>query len=653
MGPSGPIFVARQALDACPDHENKKQREEPMLDTSEGVQPWPAAVLALVALAVWWIGGPYTAFDHDGVYYAAEALRRLDPALLSVDPFFLGGSQGDFSIFVSPYALLVRWLGLSQAALGVTVVWKWLWVLAACLLLASLSRSRAEAYVALGVGLVLPRLYEPSHVFAYAEPFATPRLVAECLTLFALTTSMRGRPLLALGLALLATATHPLIGWPALAICLLIHVAFRTGRFQWRIALAVVLGCTALGAGGAAIGTPVLERLLQRYDDAWWAVVSARNFFALAQGWPAEGLLGAACWLLLLAFVARQAPEPIHKLGISTALVGALAVGAWIAGSYAHDVLLVQLQPWRVMWIVQWLMPCLWALHFVRVGLAQPAEQILLMLVAAAVLCTNAGAVVLTGLVFLRLTKGAAIDARVSPTLQRSLAAILLTLILATRLTGLGYLKAAASALAGSPVPTLQALAWEPAFWFPAGAAVLWAASKWPWRAPAAWALQAGACVTAATGFAFWLAMAAQRLEPTAPWIASLRRHIPVNATVYWQVPLDKIWLDLQRSSYASHAQGASVLFSRPMALELQRRLERLRILGLAGGPSAWADLAGAGRLDGRRAPPLCEDSALDFVIVPGSWPQAELQLPGPSSETLSIFECQRHRPQRSEAAAS
>jgi hypothetical protein len=103
----------------------------------------------------------------------------------------------------------------------------------------------------------------------------------------------------------------------------------------------------------------------------------------------------------------------------------------------------------------------------------------------------------------------------------------------------------------------------------------------------------------------------------------------------------------LGRASYVSQLQTAGALFSRDNALEGVRRL---RLLGQAGYPAGHIEWRPRKRpeqartfLPMRSVGVLCSDAALDYVIVAGSWAQAQHRYRS-GNKQLSLIACEAFR---------
>jgi hypothetical protein len=606
----------------------------------------------LLALAAWWVANPYRAFDQDALYYAAEALFRAGLADLSADPFFRHGSQGDFSLFITPYAALIRAVGVDVAALAVTVLGRVLWLWAAARLARALAPSWAAAGLGLALLLWLPNSYEPYRLLSLGEAFAVPRLWAEAACMLALADLVACRHARALWLALLGCGLHPLMGAGALVLVLLLWPL--PGRLAALSAMSLLTRLTVAAlalALLAAAGLAPFDRLLLRYDPAWWQIVGTRNFFTVTASWGVGDVALVAAWWLLLGWSAWRHPagSAPRRLGVGLCVVVAAGLLAWVLACALQAVLGVQVQLWRVLWLLHVVVPLLVVAALARRPLRDPAEQASALLALAVLLTATWSALVLALLLIGLSVPWPALQGHLPPARQRRLAGLLLALVLLARLAALPELQQTARSLGSAAQPWLQALTMEPA----AGlllTAGLWAALRQPvlQRPLALRGLTALAVLLLGSAAWAWGQPALARLQRSPAWVVPLRAALPPGQTVYWRHGLDRTWLDLRRPHYAHPMQGASALFSRPQALELQRRLLRLQAAGLTEGPPEWPEFPTQQPLDARTARWLCEDPALDLVLLEGRWPQATRQLQLEPGQAWSIFECaDRRRPQQ------
>lgn len=625
---------------------------------ASGAAAWAFCALALMT---WWMRAPYPGLARDAEFYALDALRHADPGFLAGDPYFAHGTQGRYSLFIAPYAALAQQLGIQVAAVLTTVTLRLLWLAGAWQLLRRLAPRGHGAVWGLGAICLVEGVYHPLGVFRFGEPFATPRLAAEAVSLFALAALLGGRRARALGLAALATALHPLLGWPALALVLVMpqagtastaDAARPTTALARRITLAA--GAVTIAALAAALaGLPIAERLLQRYDPAWWAWVEDRNAITVIQAWPWLQTLDLLAALPLLALSAHGHSDAAARLARATTILALLALTVWLLGCASHAVLPIQLQPWRVLWLVQWLAAGLWALRLADAPPRAIHTQIQATLLLAMVVAPAGWSWPLVGLLALRLGAEARLDARLAPARQRAIgvAVLLLWTVPAALPTGgllawgpdlADRLQAPLVAVAGIParrlaVCLLGALA---AGWLTRRARTTTARTRW--IAPGA-ALVATGCT-----LALWLTVARDAWAPPAAWLRVLQQEIPPGTVVHWDQRARVTWFELQRPAWLVSEHGAPLLFFRGLAMTWDDRIRRARALDLdipsirrtRGGDI----VTGTQALDLARARGLCADPQLGVVLLEGRVTGADRVLSLPARAPLSLVDCARHR---------
>lgn len=560
------------------------------------------AILGLAA--IWLLTHRYFGIQHDGLFYAVQALARIDPAAYSRDVFFAFGSQDDYSLFSRAYARLIAVFGLPGAALILLVSAHAAWMLAAAALARRWLAGQAF-WIGLGLIFVLPGHYgsqaEAAHdVLRYAESFATARSWAEPLVLGALATTVAGHRTIALALLLLAFLCHPIMALPGA-----IFLAAYSLRPGWR-----ALGMLAAGAAIAAF-------LLPDMDAAWLTEVRFRARFVMIDSWAWGELLEPMAWIGILLAASAQADQR-HRIALhSLSLVGAAGLYLAALGTASHAALLIQAQPWRCLWLLK--VTALLAL----VGMVaerwqhSPADRWLLAgLMAAALTAQTLGGPAALALAL--LAHRAWSDGR-APDVPRwlpvagfvALAVTLLETSLAI-LQQFGFVALRVGELLAAnwlmPTGDLAAFFQGPlALLLPGGfALLLWLHARRPRLALALAVLAAG---VAAAGW-YRGGDAFQQFVYSGSSARPFGERLSRMETVHWQGNLPYTWFVLRQSSYASREQAASALFSRAAAMESARRQERLAAFDAAIGPEARPIDRAAGL---RR---LCADPALDAAIL-------------------------------------
>lgn len=597
----------------------------------------PLALGAIWLLATWWLSSQYLGHSlRDGLLYSAEALRRLEPGNFTRDPFFIGQSQGNFSLFGLLYAQVLAALGSIQAAgLLMATLGRLFWGLASWHLARRLWPEQPLA--ALLLLLLLPASYDSMGMFAFGESEVTSRCWAEACVLMALGQHLnhrRWQPWLWL---LLAATLHPLMALPGLGLLALLQPA--------RIRYALLAGGISLSLAAAAAGLGPFAQLFATFDDLWWHQVVLVTGYVLPQAWAPHTLIKTiTCWAVLLAWVGWRHPQrQIQHLARALLVVMAAMLALWWWASVSRNVLLTQLQLWRVLWLCQLLAPALW------LGTLPPWREwdtrlwIHVLLVSAAVLAITKTTVWLTIPAMLLLLPQVAGLWR-SVLLRRVMvlmALLLLGMTLMVRYPAFEYQKNA-NILNELVLPRFVAAAAEPFIALPASLLVLWLLT----RSRRPWQLAGLAAVIAAPVLACGYVLAGQWQKASTPLPsgAALQAHIPPGSLVYWDQGVSRTWFTLHRAHYAGPNQGATSLFSREAALAFKHRFELLEQSGLEASLLAPQEETRSIGMNSIRT--VCSDASLDFVLISQPLAEADAQVPyaGATGGMVSLFRCAAHR---------
>lgn len=565
------------------------------------------ALCACLGLAaIWLFTHRYHGLRHDSLFYAAQALARLDPQAFRYDLFFIFGSQDDFSLFSLPYAALVERLSLGYASLLLLALAHAAWMLAT----AALARAwlqGAAFWLGLAVVFALPRDYGSSGDLHYAEPFLTARSWAEPLVIAALAAQVNGHRLAAWTCTLLAGLCHPIMALPGF-IFLACH------ELQPNIRQLVA----------ASVAAMACALVLPTMDAEWLMIARHRAPFLFLDTWQASELLEPLTWIGILAASARLGPPAMRRPAEALVLTGVVCILLALLGTGTQVALLLQSQPWRGMWLtkVSGLL-ALAALCAWRWRRTVTDRWMLAGLIAAAATATTLGGPVALALAVLAHK---AWNKTTAPTLPSWLPLVggiaLAAVALETLLAVLQQMEFVLSrpGLIGNPVAAggpgdLAAFLVGPlAVLLPLG---LWMLLKLYRRYEILSISVAGALC--AVSLVTWdkdpdpyrlRAVAAPR-----PFADTL----PRNALVYWQHDFRNSWFRLRQGNYASIHQSVGVVFSRESALEARRRLGTLARFGATDGelippPRPYRQTA---------HPPsrsdlefLCREPLLDYAIL-------------------------------------
>lgn len=548
----------------------------------------------LLAFALWLLQHPYLGLYQDAVIYALLAARQLHPEAYARDLFFLFGSQDGFSIFSPLYALLIGQLGLDAAARTIVLLGAGLWVLA-CL---GISRSLlGDTWYARWCALFLATTslaYTPNFsTFTLNESIATARQLALPLGLMCVAFAFAGRQALAWATGLAATLIHPLIGiWP------LVFLVTRRWSDRWFL-IALVAAFAIVLSGRFWLPTDLLDLM----DPQWEAVVraSTKDVFAGSLGTLRLEQILAVIGVLWLG--GRRGDIRFRRSYLVFALLSSMAILLSVVCSYFIPVRLVlQIQPWRVMWLAiplamivfcdlagrSWRDAQAWMDRRRQLALAALATLALIMLPAYYVSLEIAGNSLHAPLfAFAPVIDGFLICG------------------------GAGLGLALYAVLPGFR-PTRHALL---VLSLPM---IIYAASEWDARSPFLKRIEDN-----------YLSATGNRMQPG--------QHMRRGDVVLWPGQGVDVWFVLGTANYAIDRQTTGLIFSARKTAEARRRLERISLASLLAGQGAEFEAMARGQLAaslratqrnpldvnsyGDGVPTeagvayLCQDAELDWVV--------------------------------------
>ncbi len=531
------------------------------------------AMLALLLAAIWIIGHPYLGIVHDGRIYAAEALRWLDPDFLADDILFAHGFQGKFTVFPAFYGALAGVFGLHAATAVVYLLGQLLWLVAVTALIFTLVASPTARWLLVFAVALLPGDYGSNRIFAYAEPYATPRPFAEGLTILGIALLLAKRRLGA-GLALAAgLAFHPLVAWPGVAAALLLE-ALRPGPGIWpRRGLLVV--AALLPVALAAAGVAPFSRLFAAMDATWFQVVNHRDAYALVGNWGPDEYTRPLVAALFVLLAGRHLTAEQRRLGLVVVAIVALGFGAsLLLGEVLRSVLVINAQPWRAVWLLTVLANLAAAVVLTRLLPARSSHErwiLALYLVALGVWFLDrffhVGAI-------MTLVAGAGAGAAIlaGPRLDGGGPRLLARVLLAVPVVaaGVAALASTASLFFIAPVLDFDTIFFREMVVM-APALLVLSAAWWMASRRLAGLLAAGLVLALALAIAdrrtAWMRhYASNEADP------ALHELLPEGQSVFWESGVTFLWFALRRSSYLSCVQGSASIFNRELALAFGRR---------------------------------------------------------------------------------
>lgn len=582
----------------------------------------PVSALLMAALFAFMVTHPYVGVRHDGVLYAAQALRYLDPAVFNHDPFFANGSQDQFTAFGRLYAFMISALGLSVAAkLGLLLALLSSFG-AVIMLLRQLQASRA-IWLGLCWLACSPLIYSERGVFSVQEGFFTARSLAEPLSLLALAAVMAGRLKWAFVLFVMGASMHPIMVLPAVVLA-------ATWLILPRFGLRIVLPAIALALLALALILWVAGQLgwLGFVDPEWVKVINAFTPFVFLTKWKWNiwGVLLTHCVVLLLCV--RWMGERVGRFAVAVLI----AVVSMSAAALVMQALSIQLgvaaQLWRANWLLVLFATCLaptlvwslWQQHFdvnKTAGFSTGTLAVCLLASASFMTLLDVGAAAFPALLAALLLWWPRVE------VSRSVAWLCMGLLaaLVLGLTGLQIHKSVSMAdTHGLPDSVVwMSLVSKPAVLVAifVSLALIGLGTWLPWMM--------AAMVLAWFGFGWdqrddWI----KHVEGGEILHSNVWRGLPKDASVYWPESLELTWIGLRRSSYFQTQQASGVVFKRQTAMDMWRRHESLKALAfqleLCGTFDAMNEVAMVKekcKVAPEAAKDACRPGGPDFLVLP------------------------------------
>lgn len=533
------------------------------------------AALAMFILCCWGVTHRYKGLGYDAQLYAFQALARIHPTL-NLDLFLANNSQDRYTLFSPFYAHVIQWLGIEKAALVLLVVSTTSLLVGAWHLMRRLTDQR-QAWLAVAVLVITPGSFGAFSVIRYSEDFFTARTTAEALVVIALALGLGQRRIAAGIVVAVAMLIHPIMALPGLSMLVCLWLPLRLCAWA---ALTGTLGALALAL--VATNIPAVAHWFPLINGDWLYVVRERSQYLLIDLWTLNDWKLNARPFATLLLTALAVPEPrVRRIALAAMLVGLTGLLVAAIGCLIGPVaILVQTQPWRLVWITTFF------------------AVLLLPTTVMAVLREPHGGLLCAAFAMLAWTY---------PILDPLLAASLAVVLWALRgrfserehrwLHGLGIAILGIAALwmigniwttVGKPFDTRRdpvllqtvrnVLALQTpmmllvvAFWWEAHRQH---AAKALWVSAVALSGLAAILIPSAFKQATPLAAAYQRGE-----FDDWKRIIPEDQSVVLanqDASSLFVWFVLGRTNYLSESQSAGVVFSRDTALEVKRRSDRL-----------------------------------------------------------------------------
>lgn len=543
-------------------------------------------LLLLAAVGSWLAATPYIGIDHDATLYVVAAMRWLSPEAYIHDPLFID-AQDRWSLFSPLLAGALKVFGVEYGAMLMTLLGGALFSAAAFALTRCMLRGPVQLLAFL-LCVSLPLAYAFGDVLLVSEGFVTARSFAVPVAMLALAAGLCQRWATSAVLHGVALALHPIMGLAPAGLSLLLRFR-RQARY--------LLGAAALVV--AAIFAAAQAGWLARVDAFWLANLQSDGVVFIGRWVVQESdfLLGVFGALALAGRFGHPRLRPFYVWALVVTLCGvALSL---LASSFVFPAILLQVQPWRAVWL---------GLLLAVIALADVGSRQLLrrhapwrlcfLLLAAAVLALgeHAGSG-LAGLALLLWGVNdrhlAAAERRLRP--YRRYVLVLLVGVLVLQFPGyLASLSLRAGEFAGNGTIAALADGFFRSGGFGLAAVLLWFLLRWPKRLPAMLALL---CYAAYAGL-HWDQRAVDRAAWEARYavdgrFAAFRQWIGRGDVVYWHRSAERVWFELATAGYAGRRHVAGIVFSRERFALLEPRMERILAATLSEAQLAAAEKSG------------------------------------------------------------
>ncbi|MDE1895485.1 MAG: hypothetical protein KGH91_00260 [Rhodospirillales bacterium] len=302
-------------------------------------------IVSTILIAVLWLSTrPYQGIIDDSRFYTVQALNALLPGRFSNDLYFQYGSQDQFTIFTKIYAPFISAFGLSSGNLILTLLSQVFAASGAIFFSYTLIRDWRILFISLAALILLPN---STFFMSYGEPFLTPRLMAEALTFWGLGCMLNRWIFSAVAIFIVSTLIHPLMTIPGIAVFFFYEAIKKP--FLW---IGAILGAVIF-LGLAFLGMQPFAKLLMCFDPAWLHTTKIRSFYCFVTGWNLQlwtlALNSASTSLFAMLFF-KGRERQILILALTVMIFGTLVT--YIGGDLFRNVLIVDIQLWRSMWLL-------------------------------------------------------------------------------------------------------------------------------------------------------------------------------------------------------------------------------------------------------------------------------------------------------------
>jgi len=294
----------------------------------------------LLALSVWIFLTPYKGISHDGVLYTAKAFRLLYPEIFNEDIFFKFGFQEGYTIFPYIYAGLMDILGYKTAAFFIAIAGQLLFLFGVVFLAHRLLEKKL-----LPLFLILLVTFEQyRHIFDLFEFYQTSRPFSAGLVFIFLAAITSHQWLLAVVAIIIAVLLHPLIALSGLIVAVFL--------LPWRYLIAAMLTGSLCLFFLVIFDIRPFGNLLLTFDEEWLEIVRLRSPFLFINDFHRMTwrLLYFLLTINLIAIISSQGY--LRRILLANVIATFVTlVFSWLLIDQFHNVLLTQLQPWRIIFL--------------------------------------------------------------------------------------------------------------------------------------------------------------------------------------------------------------------------------------------------------------------------------------------------------------
>ncbi|MEW8692486.1 MAG: hypothetical protein AB2535_15555 [Candidatus Thiodiazotropha endolucinida] len=537
-------------------------------------------------------------------------MNILYPEIYQDDIFFKYGSQASFTVFPFIHALVVQQIGVDNGACLLTVIGLSLFFVTT-LSMTRIFLTPAQTALFLIFFTTLPVFFNP--VLYVFEVFLTSRTISLGLSILFLSLVLKRRIVSASIFLIIALMLHPLVPLGAIAIALFLQRP------------SIIITVTSLGILlliiGLVFSIPPISLLTQTIDQSWFELIKQRSPFLFIYNWQDHDLNLLLLEICIILSAKSYCTDKLKRVFNAVLIATALCLLISLVASWLLNTLLIQLQPWRILVFTHifaviaftWIISAAW--------IKDSGKVVILLYFSLFLSLDSIGSLPALAIHFFWryslkhhyapppiLIKGA-----YAILLQCAFWYILNTDLVDPSITTDNFIFRFASNLKywlnGSP------------FYITAFLMVLLFYSTILQKKITIFLSIAILLLSPLVLFYF-----DQRYRSTTwnsgnsePYI-SLRKEIPINATVYCEIGVEACWFLLRRKQYMSPKQSAGIVFSRETAFESKRRADLLLRAGFEDGvfPRHWhKNLKQTSPTPTFKAfNELCQDPILDYIIT-------------------------------------